>query len=223
MSFYEVDRYVAVPVEEPPAEPTNGHRAELAVAVPEAPSTAVAAPRRSKPAWIGSLAVGVVALIASGTLGFLTYSTTQERNATQRDLVATRATLVSAQADAQTRKVTADYVAMYVRDQGRVHLAYENLANCTSYGSCRTAGQQLLSDLQSFQADRTAAQVPANLRSTDSALGDALSAAIAATQQFIDGMDTFSVAKIKDGGRKLDAAMLAIAKVELSIGNELKF
>jgi hypothetical protein len=221
MSFYEVDRYVAVPVEAPPAEPTNGHRAELAVAVPEAPSTAVAAPRRSKPAWIGSLAVGVVALIASGTLGFLTYSTTQERNATHRALATSQASLAAANADAATRLVKAKYVALYIKNDGKVQWDYQNWIRCDTYSECRTATQDLLNDLQAFQAAHKAASVPADLTGVDSDLSDALSAAIAADQQMINAMDNGNLTAFRAAYHRLDAAMLSIAKVETALGGQL--
>ena len=93
--------------------------------------------------------------------------------------------------------------------------------NCNSYSECRTAAQQMLSDMQAFQSDRKSANVPSAMTSTDSSLGDSLSAAIASDQEFITGMDNDDAAKIKDGFTKLGAAMLNVAKAESSIGTEL--
>jgi hypothetical protein len=224
MPFYEVDRYVAVPVEEPSAEPTNGHRVELAVAQPEAPAPPLqAAPveKRRRPRWIGSLSVGVVALIASGTLGYLTYSTTQERNAAQRDLAATQTALTAANADAATKLVKAKYVALYVKNEGKVQWDYQNWIKCDTFGACRTATQDLLNDLQAFQAAHKAAGVPADLAGVDSELSDALSAAIAADQQVINAMDNGDIKAFRAAYHRLDAAMLAIAKVETALGGQL--
>ena len=105
---------------------------------------------------------------------------------------------------------------------GKVQLDYQNVQACNSYGACRTASQDLLNDLQKFQADRSRAIVPSSLSAADASLGDALSAAIAADQEFIDGMDTFSVNKVKDGLHKLDAAMLNLAKAQIALGNGLQ-
>ncbi len=223
----QLDGIVALPVAEP-AEPTNGHRVELAVAQPEAPTSAAATPRRVKPAWIGSLAVGVVALIASATLGFLTYSTAQERNATGAELAATRSDLKDtasklqvANDEAATRLIVAKYVALYTHDQGKVHWDYQNFMRCHTFGACRTASQNLLNDLAHFQADRKGASVPADLVGADRDLGDALSSAYAATSQIVSAMDNLNISRFKAGISKLQAAMLSLGKVETAIGGEL--
>ena len=173
-------------------------------------------------------AIAAVGLIVAGALGYLVYSTTQQRDALHIQLVATKttlastqATLTAAQTEAASRKVTADYVALYVGDQGKVQTDYQNVVNCSSYSECRTAAQQMLSDMQAFQSDRKSANVPSTMTSTDSSLGDSLSAAIASDQEFITGMDNDDAAKIKDGFTKLGAAMLNVAKAESSIGTEL--
>ena len=185
--------------------------------------------RRAKPPWLSTALVGGVALIATGSLGYVSYSAGQQRNAAYDAFVGTRATLVAtnntltlAQADAASKKVTANYAAVYVLDQGKVQLDYQNVQACNSYGACRTASQDLLNDLQKFQADRSRAIVPSSLSAADASLGDALSLAIAADQEFIDGMDTFSVNKVKDGLHKLDAAMLNLAKAQIALGNGLQ-
>jgi hypothetical protein len=63
--------------------------------------------------------------------------------------------------------------------------------------------------------------VPAALASADSQIGDALSAGIAAGQELITGMDTDDNAKIKEGFKKLDAAMLSFAKAQAALGSAL--
>ena len=76
--------------------------------------------------------------------------------------------------------------------------------------------------MQAFQADRKAANVPSSLSASDSSLGDALSAAIAGDQELITGMDNGDVSKIDEGGTKVDAAMLNMAKAETALGTGLK-
>ena len=153
----EVERIVVLPVAEPSVEPTNGHMEVVVAPEPEFVKVKLGRPR-----WLASASVGVVALIATGTLGYTLYTTSQQKDATLRQLAATQATLTAAQADAATRKVTADYVALYVVDSSKVQLDYQNF-NCNSFGECRTAAQQLLTDLQAFQADRKSAKVPSDL------------------------------------------------------------
>ena len=126
------------------------------------------------------------------------------------------------QIDAATRQVTANYVAAFVANDGPVQSDYAQLGACSDYGSCRTAAQQALSDLQAFQAQRSAAIVPANLKNSDAMLGDGLSAAIAAMQELISGMDKNDENKVKDGANKLDDAMLSIGKAEAALGAGLK-
>ena len=242
----ETEARVALPEPAAPAEP-NGHFVELAPqaeaqrieplptgapveALPsEAPAEPKAKTKRPKPAWFASGVLGAAALIAAGTLGYVSYAAGQQRNQAYDSFVATKATLVAtdqalaqAKADAANKKVIADYTALVVLDEGKVQRDYQNIQACSSYGVCRTAGQDLRNDLQAFQADRTKSAVPSNLTSADSSLGDALSAALAADQEFIDGMDSFSVNKVKDGLHKLDAAMLSVAKAEVTLGNGLQ-
>ena len=216
----QVEDIVALPLAaEPAVEPANGHAAVVATAP---------AGQKRRPAWVGSLAVGVVGLIASGTLGYVSYSTSQERNATQAALAATQGQLAStksqldaANSDAATRLITAKYVAMYTKDQGKVRWDYQNISRCNSFGSCRTASQNLMNDLAQFQADRKAANVPADLLGTDRDLGDALSSAYAAAAQVVSGMDNLNVKAIEAGFSKLQAAMLSLAKVETALGGQL--
>jgi hypothetical protein len=60
--------------------------------------------------------------------------------------------------------------------------------------------------------------VPPDLANADGALRDGLSAAIAAVQELITGMDNDDVGKIKDGSKKLDSALLAIGKAQAALG-----
>jgi len=175
--------------------------------------------------WVLPVAIGAAALIASGTLGGFLWSTVGQRDTARHQLTVTQATLTTtgaqltaARADAATRKVTSDYVALVAVDTGRVVTDYQAIVACTSYSPCRTASQQLLTDLQAFQAQRAAANVPIALSNADGELRDGLSAAIAALGEFIVGEDTDDTSKLKDGGHKVDAALGAIGKAEAAIG-----
>lgn len=219
----DIEEIVALPVPEPEPEPEP-----VAVEAP-AETTPVDKARRPRPAWAVPGAIGAIGLVVAGALGYVLYTTIQQRDTLHTQLVSTRTTLGStqsqlsaAQADAAQKKVTADYVALYIADEGKVLTDYEATVNCTGYSDCRTSAQQLITDAQSFQADRKAANVPASLQSTDSSLGDALSAAIAGDQELITGMDNNDVSKIKDGGNKVDAAMFNLAKAESAMGTALK-
>lgn len=214
----EIEEIVALPLAEAAVEaPVEAPAETVAVPAPPAPARA-----RKRPAWIVPTAVAVIGLIASGTLGYFLYATVQQRDGLHTRLVASQTQLTAAQQDAASKKVIATYVAMYVADDGKVQTDYETVVACQHYSDCRTAAQQMLTDLQSFQQDRKAADVPSSLLSTDSSTGDALSAAIAGTQEFIVGMDTDDESKLKDGGNKVDAAMLSLAKAQAALGTELK-
>jgi uncharacterized protein HemX len=185
--------------------------------------------KRARPPWMATASLGAVALIAAGALGYVAYAASQQRDGLHARLITTSATLAAtqdqlsaAQADARTKKVTADYVAMYAADSGRVQTDYQTLSLCDSFSTCRTGSQQLLNDLQKFQADRGSVTVPGAMSSSDASLGDALSAAIAADEEIISGMDSDNVNKFKDGFKKLDEAMLSIDKAEASVGSALK-
>ncbi|HKW71030.1 MAG TPA: hypothetical protein VJP81_10645 [Candidatus Dormibacteraeota bacterium] len=215
----ELTEIVALPVPEPPAEPANGHAVEAVEAVASATPVAV---KRERPRWIASVAVGVVGVIAAGSLGYLLYGTAQRQYATQRQLTSMQSTLTAAQADAAKKKITADYVSVYVADSGKVELEYQNWVACSNFSTCRTSSQDLLNDLQAFQTARKSATVPSQLAGADADLGDALSAAIAATQQIISAMDSGDLSRFRDGEKKLDAAMLNVAKAQVSLGSYLK-
>ena len=200
---------------------------------PEAPSVPVDVPpppaaapapvaSRRRPRWIVPTAIAVVGLIASGTLGYLFYSTSTKLDLTRQALAATKAQLTNAQAGAAQKKQVADYVSMYTANEGRVHTDYQQVAACNSFSTCRTSVQQTLNDMQRFQSDRQSAQVPAELSASDSQLGDSLSAGITALQELITGMDTNDVKKVDAGFTQLDDAMLGIAKAESALGAELR-
>ena len=220
----ELAHIAAAAVTQTGAEPANGHVAEVAILpAPFAPEPEPEAKaKRRRPAWLASSSVGVVALVATGTLGYTLFTTSQQRDATQVHLTATQTTLTAVRSDAATRKVTADYVALYVADSGKVQSDYQNEITCDTYSECRTVAQQFLSDLQAFQADRKSAKVPSDLAGADAELGDALSAAIAGDQEFIVGMDNSDVGKMKEGGARVDAAMLNIAKAQVALANHLR-
>jgi hypothetical protein len=207
----EVEGIVALPVMQAPEQVL-----EIAMPAPEPPA------RRKRAAWIVPAAIAAVGIIASGSLGYFLYMTAQQRDGLHARLASTQTQLSAAQADAASTKVTATYVATYVADYGKVQTDYQTNVVCDTYSTCRTAAQQLLNDLQAFQADRKAANVPSNLLSADGSLGDALSAAIAADQEYIVGMDNGDEAKAKEGGQKVDLAMLSLAKAEASLGALLK-
>jgi hypothetical protein len=224
-----IEEAVAAPPE-PAVSPEPGPLAVAPAESPEPPAMAPIgpAPRRPRP-WLLPAALAVVGLIASGTLGYFVFATAVQRDTARHQLAATQATfattkadLSAAQSDAAAKKLTAQYAALFVANDGAVQTDYQNTILCSSYGQCRTAAQQLLTDLQAFQAARSSAQVPAALSNADGVLGDALSAAIAGTQEFITGMDNDDLAKIKDGGKKVDAAMLNVAKAQAALGTGLR-
>jgi uncharacterized membrane-anchored protein YhcB (DUF1043 family) len=195
-----------------------------------APSVVKAARVRSpRPRWLMPATIAAFGLIVAGTLGYFLYATTNQRDVARHQLAATQSTLAStqqqvsaAQADAASKKLTADYVSMYVADNASVQNDYAENVLCSDYSSCRTAAQQMLTDLEAFQSDRLKANVPVVLASSDNTLGDSLSAGIAGVQELINGMDQDNLAKIKDGGHKVDVAMSNMDKAQVSLGSELR-
>ena len=101
-------------------------------------------------------------------------------------------------------------------------IANRTLNSSGYFSQCRTAAQDLAGDLQKFQADRAKVTVPDALSNSDLMLGNALSAAMAADQELISGMDTGNRVKIRDGYYRLVAAMLSIAKAEAALGIALQ-
>lgn len=209
-------------------ESAPAHETEVVgVSAPvESPALPVA-PRapRSRPRWLPSVAVGAVAVVAASTLGYLLLATANHRDTLGHQLVSTQTTLASTkqelltvQSDAAARKAVADYVSFYVVNQGRIQTDYQAFNNCDNFSHCRTAAQQMLTDMQSFQSDRASTTVPRPLANSDSMLGDALSASIAATQELISSLDNGDRAKFKAAYKNLDASMLSMAKAESALG-----
>jgi hypothetical protein len=215
----------------------NGAADEVAVIIePAPPSSQLESPVVLRPSekpvrahrrrgWLLPVAIGAAGLIASGPLGGFLWSTIGQRDTarhelatTQTTLTTTRGQLTAAHSEAATRKVTSDYVTFAAVESGRAMADYGTMVACNSYGECRTAAQQTLSDLQAFQIQRAAATMAPALSNADGQLRDGLSAAIAALQELITGADNNDLSKVKDGGHKLDAAFLAIGKAEAALG-----
>ena|SRR5438477_8928144 len=184
---------------------------------------------RKRPGWVVPAAIAAVGLIASGTLGYFFYDTSTKLNATRQHLAATQASLeatklqlTGSQEDAAGQKAIKEYEALVLADAGKVDADYNQVQLCNSYSTCRTWAQQTLGDMQSFQSDRRTLAVPSQFSSIDSQYGDGLSAGIAALNELINGMDTDNVSKIRDGFKKLEGAMLTIAKAETALGSQAR-
>jgi hypothetical protein len=218
----------AVP-ELPAYVPTVG-AAEPAPFAPEAGAAIVEPARtRKRPAWVLPAAIAAVGLIASGTLGYFFYDTSNKLNATrhtltttQQNLEATTQQLTNTKQELSTAQERAAYVAVIVAGYGKVETDYGVIAQCDSYGSCLGDAQQMLSDAQAFQASRQSANAPSDFSSADSQLGDSLTALIAGLQQYISGMESYDLNKIKAGAKKVDNAMLSLGKAESALAAQLK-
>jgi hypothetical protein len=200
----------------PPPPQTPPWGAQVAVVPAQAP----AAPRR-RPRWIVPTGIAVIGLIVAGTLGGFLYSTIGQRDAARHQLASTQATLSDTQKQLTARQTTDAYAKLYLVNSGKVTTDYGNVIACNSYVTCRTSAQDLLTDMKAFQAARSGAVVPPALANADTLLGDSLSAAMAGDQELITGMDTNDDAKIKEGFKKVDAAMLSFAKAESAIAAPL--
>jgi hypothetical protein len=193
------------------------------VTVPAAAPQPADKPAATEPArarrrgWVLPVAIAAVGLIASGTLGGVLWSTIGERDTSRHQFATTREQLTAARNEAATRQVTSDYVTLVAVEGGQAVADYGAMASCSTFGQCRTAAQQAVSDLEAFQSDRAAATVPPELANADGQLRDGLSAAIAAVQELIGGMDNNDLKKVKDGAHKLDVALLAIGKAEAAL------
>ncbi len=210
----EAPAYV-LPAYAPAAQPWEARPAFEAAPAP--PTRA-----RRRLGWLVPTAIGLVGLIASGTLGYFLYATMGQRDVARYQLATTQGTLAETQKQLAARKATAAYVSVYIADSAAVNTEFANLDACNSYSQCRTAAQTLSAALVQFQADRTNATVPDALRNSDEMLGNALSAAMAADRELITGMDTSNRGKISDGWDKLAAAMVSLAKAEAALGYGLK-
>jgi hypothetical protein len=200
----------------PPPPQTPPWGAQVAVAPAQAP----AAPRR-RPRWIVPTGIAVIGLVAAGTLGGFLYTTIGQRDTARHQLTSTQATLTDAQKQLAARETTDAYVKLYLAYSGKVTTDYENLTACDSYVTCRVSGQALLIDIKAFQAARSSGVVPPALANANTLVGDSIGAAITADQELITGMDTNDDAKIKEGFKKVDAAMLSFANAESAIAANL--
>ncbi len=209
-------------------EPATPYPAPLyAPSVPMVYAEAPAPARKKRSTgWILPVVIALIGLIASGSLGYLLYTTTNQRETALQNVAATQASLDklqskfdAQQADAASRKVVADYVFMVERNDARVRLDYHAMGACNSFGGCRIAVQNLYNDLQAWQSERSLAKTSPALVASDKMLADGLSAAIAGARQFISGMDTLNVKVVIAGGKKVDAAMFSISKAESAIGS----
>ena len=109
------------------------------------------------------------------------------------------------------------YVHLYAVNSGLVTTEYQNLILCDVYVSCRAAAQNMLTDMSSFQTARSNAVVPPALADADSQVGAALIAGIAADKELTSAMDAADSTKIQEGFKKLDTAMLALARAESAV------
>lgn len=186
-----------------------------------APPIQAPAERRGRPRWIVPTGIAIIGLIVAGTLSGFLYTTSGQRDAARHQLASTQATLTDTEKQLAARQATDAYVRLYVLNSGKVTTDYENVTACDSYVTCRTSAQDVITDIKAFQAARSGAAVPPALANADTLLGNSLSAAMAADQELITGMDTNDDAKIKEGFKKLDAAMLSFAKAESAIAAPL--
>jgi hypothetical protein len=212
---------VAVPpAYQPPYQPPPPPQRppwEAQVLAAQAPAPA----RRGRPRWIVPTGIAVIGLILAGTLGGFLYTTIGQRDSARHQLASTQVTLTGTEKQLAVRQATDAYVKLYVLNSGKVTTEYENVVACDSYITCRMSAQDLLANMKAFQAARSGAVVPPALVNADTLLGDSLSAAMAADQELIVGMDINDDVKIKEGFKKLDAAMLSFAKAESAIAAPL--
>ena len=220
---------VPAPVMPPPVIPPPVIEVPAVVQAAPAPvGPAPAKPSRRR-GWMLPGAIGAIGLIVVATLGFFLVSTMNQRDSVQRQLTSSQAALAlnqgkltSTQADLTAASGVVTYMTMYTRDMGAIQTDYESAVACTDYSTCRTALQQMLTDLQTFQSDRASATVPSKFANSNAMLGDGLSAAIAAMKQFITALDTGDANGFKAAAAKVDAAFLSIAKAQAALGAELK-
>jgi hypothetical protein len=200
----------------PPPPQTAPWGTQVAIA----PAQAAAAPH-TRPRWIVPTGIAFVGLIVAGTLGGFLYTTIGQRDAARHQLTSTQATLTDTQKELTARETTDAYVKVYLAYGGRVTTDYGNVTACNSYVTCRIPAQEMLIDMKAFQAARSGAVVPPALANAHTLVGESLSAATAADEELISGMDTNDDAKIKEGFKKLDAAMLGFARAESAIAAPL--
>jgi hypothetical protein len=184
-------------------------------AVAEFPS--VAAPKRSRPGWIAPAAIAVVGLIASGSLGYLLYSTSNKLDATRHDLTETQLKLDSTTRDLEVEKAQAAYVQLYETDTGRLSTDYATVTECDSYSLCKSAAEAMLSDVQAFQEDHQTAKVPTAYANVDAMLGDSLTAEITALKALISAISTNDMDKVQNAYSDFNDATMTVFKTESSL------
>jgi hypothetical protein len=180
-----------------------------------APAVAVKKPR---PMWILPAAIAAVGLIASGTLGYLVYSTGNKLDSTRHQLTTAQLALDGANKDLAAQHAQAAYVSMYDQDFGRLSTDFGLLTECDSSSACKLAAQTMLDDTQAFQEDRQAAKVPGALASVDGMLGDGLSAEVSALQQLIAAINGGDMNKIQAAFTDVNDATLVVFKTEAQLG-----
>ncbi len=173
---------------------------------------------RKRPGWLVSATIALVGLIAGGSLGYLFYTTNQKLDATRHELFVTQQNL-----DATTKNLTeaqarSAYLKLYTADLGRISADWSNADGCDTFSTCRSTAQTLLDDTQAFQSDRQSVKVPAEYANADSALGDGLSAVIAAVRDLQTALTSRDSTSIQDAYQALNNAMLQVFKTQSELG-----
>jgi hypothetical protein len=184
---------------------------------PVAPAAVVAAPRKSRPAWIAPAAIAAVGLIASGALGYLFYSTNTKLESTQHQLTETQLTLDTTQKSLDGQKAQASYVQIVDTDMAREGTDYALVTACDSYSACHSATQTMLTDTQSFQSDLQSAKTPTSFTNAQSMLSDSLSAEITALKSLLAAIESRDMNKIQAGFTTVNDASLSLFKSESAL------
>lgn len=185
--------------------------------VPVIDQPAISAARRPRPAWILPAAIAVAGLIASGALGYLSYSTSAKLDATRHELTSTQLDLDGKNKWLAAERAQAAYVRMYDRDLGTLSTDFGVLTECDSAASCNSAAQAMLADAQSFQSDRQSAKVPASLAGVDGMLGDGLTAEVAALQDLVTAINGGNTDRIQNGFTAVNDATISVFKTQTEL------
>ena len=210
-----VEALPAVPAEAYPPAPVYAPVIEPA---PLAQAPIPPAAKHGRPGWILPAAVAVIGLIASGSLGYLFYTTNNSLEATRHQLTETQLTLESTKKDLDTEKAQAAYVQLYENDLGRLSTDYAQLTECDTYSACRSIAQTMLSDTEAFQSDHQTAKVPAAYANVDGMLGDSLTAELTALKNLITALGSRDMTKVQDGFTQVNDATLSVFKTESALG-----
>jgi hypothetical protein len=189
-------------------------------APPQSPPWAghvVAPPAGTRRSWIAVAVIALIGLGASATLGASLFATIGQRDAARHQLASAQFTLAGTQKQLAALKATDAYMHLDLVNGGLITTEYQNLVLCDTYVTCRAAAQNILTDMNSFQTARSNAVVPSMLADADSQVGAALTAGISADEELTSGMDAADKAKIDEGFKKLDAAMLAFARAQTAV------